>query len=33
LSEQYVLSEPDQMAVCCCLFADYWLLFTDYWLL
>jgi len=26
LSEQYVLSEPHQMAVCYCLFTDYCLL-------
>jgi len=29
LSEQYVLSEPHQMAVSYCLFTDYWLLITE----
>ncbi|TRU25817.1 MAG: hypothetical protein EWV79_07210 [Microcystis aeruginosa Ma_MB_S_20031200_S102D] len=27
--KQYVLSEPHQMAVSCCLFTDYCLLITD----
>jgi len=31
LSEQYVLSEPDQMPVYYCLFTDYCLLLTDHW--